>query len=163
MTAIPITTAARESGERFQNVTDIIGPRLIGQDASRQTDVDRMLIGPDGTENKSRLGANATVTVSMAVSRAAAASAGLPLYAYLGGPSAYRLPVPTMNGINGGKHGDNAPDSQEFMIVLHGAPSLAEALRYGAETFQALHAIREARGFPTGVGDEGGCSQPGEQ
>lgn len=136
-------------------MTDIIGPRLIGQDASRQTDVDRMLIGPDGTENKSRLGANATVTVSMAVSRAAAASAGLPLYAYLGGPSAYRLPVPTMNGINGGKHGDNAPDSQEFMIVLHGAPSLAEALRYGAETFQALHAIREARGFPTGVGDEG--------
>ncbi len=139
-----------------QNVTEAIGPRLIGQDVSRQADIDRMLIELDGTENKSRLGANATVGVSMAVARAAAAAAGSPLYAYLGGPSACRLPVPMMNVINGGKHADNALDFQEFMIVPRGAASFAEALRYGAETFQALHAILKARGFPTGVGDEGG-------
>lgn len=139
-----------------QNVTETIGPRLIGEDVSRQTDIDRLLIELDGTENKSRLGANATVGVSMAVARAAAAAAGKPLYAYLGGPSACRMPVPMMNVINGGKHADNALDFQEFMIVPRGAPSFAEALRYGAETFQALHAILKARGFPTGVGDEGG-------
>lgn len=138
------------------NVVGVIGPRLKGQDVSRQAEIDHMLIRLDGTPDKSRLGANAVVVVSMAVARAAAAEARLPLYAHLGGSEACRLPVPMMNVINGGSHADNSLDFQEFMIVPHGAPTFAEALRYGAETFHALKAILKSRGFRTAVGDEGG-------
>jgi len=138
------------------NVVGVIGPRLKGQDVSRQAEIDHMLIRLDGTLDKSQLGANAVVGVSMAVARAAAAEARLPLYAHLGGSEACRLPVPMMNVINGGSHADNSLDFQEFMIVPHGAPTFAEALRYGAETFHALKAILKSRGFRTAVGDEGG-------
>ena len=138
------------------NVVDTIGPRLRGFDPSRQAEIDRILIDLDGTPDKSKLGANAILGVSMAVARAAAKAAGLPLYAYLGGPGATRLPVPMMNVINGGTHADNSLDFQEFMVVPHGAPSFREALRYGAETFHALHGILKRRGLSTGVGDEGG-------
>ena len=138
------------------NVSDVIGPRLRGIDVSHQAEIDRAMIELDGTPNKSRLGANAIVGVSMAVARTAAMAAGRPLYASLGGDAAHRLPVPMMNVINGGTHADNALDFQEYMIVPHGASSFAEALRYGAETFQALKSILKARGFRTAVGDEGG-------
>jgi enolase len=114
------------------------------------------MIELDGTPNKSRLGANAILGVSQALAVAAASAAGLPLYAYLGGAGARRLPVPMMNVINGGKHADSSLDLQEFMIVPHGAPSFAEALRYGAETFQALKSLLHQRGLSTAVGDEGG-------
>ena len=144
-----VLTAAR-------NVSDKIGPRLRGIDVSQQAEIDRAMIELDGTPNKSRLGANAIVGVSMAVARTAAMAAGRPLYASLGGDAAHRLPVPMMNVINGGTHADNALDFQEYMIVPHGASSFAEALRYGAETFQALKSILKARGFRTAVGDEGG-------
>jgi enolase len=144
-----VLTAAR-------NVSDVIGPRLRGMDVSHQAEIDRAMIELDGTPNKARLGANAIVGVSMAVARTAAMAAGRPLYASLGGDRARRLPVPMMNVINGGTHADNALDFQEYMIVPHGAPSFAEALRYGAETFQALKSILKARGFRTAVGDEGG-------
>ena len=137
------------------NVIDTIGPRLRGLDPSRQAGIDRILIDLDGTPDKSNLGANAILGVSMAVARAAAQAAGLPLYAYLGGPGATRLPVPMMNVINGGTHADNSLDFQEFMLVPHGAPNFREALRYGA-TFHALHGILKQRGLATGVGDEGG-------
>ena len=139
-----------------RNVIEIIGPRLTGWDPSRQTEIDRMMIDLDGTQEKSKLGANAILGVSMAVARAAAQTAGTPLYAYLGGPSACRLPVPMMNVINGGTHADNSLDFQEFMIVPLGAPSFGEALRHGVETFQALKGILKSRGFRTAVGDEGG-------
>ena len=139
-----------------RNVSDVIGPRLSGTDVSSQADIDRMMIELDGTPNKSRLGANAIVGVSMAVARSAALAAGQPLYVSLGGAAACRLPVPMMNVINGGTHADNSLDFQEYMIVPHGAPNFAEALRYGAETFQALKGILKARGFRTAVGDEGG-------
>ncbi|CAH2601610.1 enolase [Rhodovastum atsumiense] len=138
------------------NVTDIIAPALVGQDASRQAGLDRILLELDGTPAKSKLGANAILGVSMAAARAAAVSAGLPLYAYLGGPAACRLPVPMMNVINGGKHADNSLDFQEFMLVPHGAPSFREALRYGAETYQALKSVLKRRNLSTAVGDEGG-------
>jgi len=114
------------------------------------------MIEMDGTPNKARLGANATVGVSMAVARAAALTKGIPLYAYLGGAEATRLPVPMMNILNGGRHADNSVDFQEFMVMPIGAPSFAEALRYGAETFHALKAILKKKGYATGVGDEGG-------
>ncbi len=139
-----------------RNVVEIIAPALRGRNAAAQAELDRTLIALDGTADKSRLGANALVGVSMALARAAAAAAGLPLYASLGGPSACRLPVPMMNVINGGAHADNLLDVQEFMIVPHGAPSFAEALRYGSETFHALRALLKSRGLPTAVGDEGG-------
>ena len=139
-----------------RNVSDVIGPRLGGIDVSHQAEIDRAMIELDGTPNKSRLGANAIVGVSMAVARTAAMAVGRPLYASLGGDAACRLPVPMMNVINGGSHADSSLDFQEFMIVPHGAPSFAEALRYGAETFQALKSILKARGFRTAVGDEGG-------
>lgn len=142
--------------QAVRNVTELIGPVLAGRDPSRQAEIDRQLIELDGTPDKSKLGANAILGVSMAVARAAALSAKLPLYAYLGGESACRLPVPMMNVINGGTHADNALDFQEFMIVPHGAPSFGEALRYGAETFYALKALLKAKGLPTAVGDEGG-------
>jgi len=138
------------------NVNETIGPRLIGRDPSRQAEIDRSMIELDGTANKGKLGANAILGVSMAVARAAAESAGLPLYQYLGGAGATRLPVPMMNILNGGKHADNSVDFQEFMVMPVGAPSFAEALRYGTETFHALKAILKKKGYATAVGDEGG-------
>jgi enolase len=138
------------------NVNDIIAARLVGIDASAQGAIDRLLIELDGTENKSRLGANAILGVSMAVARAAATSARLPLYRYLGGASAHRIPVPMMNILNGGKHADNSVDFQEFMVMPIGAPTFRETLRYGAETFHALKKILASRKYATSVGDEGG-------
>ncbi len=138
------------------NVTDIIAPRLKGMDALRQAEIDLVMIELDGTKNKGRLGANAILSVSMAVARAAAASLGVPLYKYLGGPNARRIPVPMMNILNGGKHADSSVDFQEFMVMPIGAPNFSEALRYGAETFHALKKILKESGNPTSVGDEGG-------
>ncbi len=138
------------------NVTDIIAPRLKGMDALRQAEIDLVMIELDGTKNKARLGANAILSVSMAVARAAAASLGVPLYKYLGGPNARRIPVPMMNILNGGKHADSSVDFQEFMVMPIGAPNFGEALRYGAETFHALKKILKESGNPTSVGDEGG-------
>jgi enolase len=137
-------------------VNDAIAPGLVGRDPTHQAEIDRHLIALDGTPNKGRLGANALLGVSMAVARAAAAAVGLPLYAYLGGAGARRLPVPMMNVLNGGRHADTNVDFQEFMIVPLGAPSFGEALRWGAETFHALKALLQARGYATAVGDEGG-------
>jgi enolase len=133
-----------------------IAASLKGFDAGRQADLDRRLIDLDGTPNKARLGANAILGVSMAAARAAAQAKGHPLYAYLAQGSVGRLPIPMMNVLNGGKHADSALDFQEFMIVPRGAPSFAEALRYGAETFHALKSILKTRGYATSVGDEGG-------
>jgi enolase len=137
-------------------VAEVIAPRLVGLDPTRQAKIDQLLIELDGTPNKANLGANAILGVSMAVARSAAVAVGLPLYAYLGGPAARRLPVPQMNVLNGGKHADNSVDFQEFMIVPVGAPCFAEALRYGAETFHALRSLLEQKGYSTAVGDEGG-------
>ncbi len=139
-----------------ENVNRRIGPELRGIDPARQAEIDRLMIELDGTPNKGKLGANAILGVSMAVARAAAAASGLPLYAYLGGPGAVRLPVPMMNIINGGQHADNSVDLQEFMVMPLGAPTFAEALRYGAETFHALQKILKKKGYATSVGDEGG-------
>ena len=138
------------------NVNTLIAPKLMGLDPARQAEIDRLLIDLDATPNKGKLGANAILGVSMAVAKAAAAASGLPLYAYLGGPGALTLPVPMMNIINGGKHADNSVDFQEFMIMPVGAPTFAEALRYGAETFHALKKILQQKGYSTSVGDEGG-------
>ncbi len=138
------------------NVNDLIAPKIRGMDPSRQAEIDGLMIRLDGTPNKGKLGANAILGVSMAVARAAAETADLPLYAYLGGASAVRLPVPMMNILNGGKHANSSVDFQEFMAMPVGAPTFAEALRYGAEVFQALGKILSARGYSTGVGDEGG-------
>jgi enolase len=138
------------------NVNERIAPKLIGKDASRQAEIDHLLINLDGTPNKAKLGANAILGVSMAVARTAAMAAKLPLYAYLGGPGAVRLPMPMMNIVNGGKHADNSVDFQEFMVMPVGAPSFAEALRYGAETFHSLSKILKKKGYSTSVGDEGG-------
>ena len=137
-------------------VNDVIAPALIGLDATRQPDIDRRLIELDGTPNKANLGANAILGTSLAVARAAAAATGLPLYAYLGGSGARRLPMPMMNVVNGGKHADNSVTFQEFMIVPVGASHFAEAVRYGVETFQALKSLLHRRGLTTAVGDEGG-------
>jgi enolase len=138
------------------NVNRIIAPEVIGKDAASQTEIDRLMIALDGTPNKGKLGANAILGVSMAVAKSAAVSAGLPLYVYLGGAKAVRIPVPMMNILNGGKHADNSVDFQEFMVMPIGAPNFAEALRYGAETFHALKAILKKKGYATAVGDEGG-------
>ena len=138
------------------NVNAVIAPALIGSDPSRQAEIDATLIELDGTPNKANLGANAILGVSMAVARAAAEDAKLPLYAYLGGAGAVRLPAPMMNILNGGKHADNSVDFQEFMVMPIGAPTFAEALRYGAETFHALAGILKKQGYSTSVGDEGG-------
>ncbi len=138
------------------NVNEILGPGLLGMDPTQQGQIDRMMIEMDGTPNKAKLGANAILGVSMAVARAASVDCGVPLYAYLGGCGARRLPVPMMNIINGGKHAENSVDLQEFMIFPVGAPTFAEALRYGAETFHALKALLKKRGYSVGVGDEGG-------
>jgi len=137
------------------NVTGIIAPQLKGADAADQAELDRRLIALDGTENKSRLGANAMLGVSMAGAYAAAAAKGVALYRYLGADP-HVMPVPMMNILNGGKHADSSVDMQEFMIVPLGAPSFAEALRIGAEVFHALAAILKQRGHSTNVGDEGG-------
>ncbi|WP_136798200.1 MULTISPECIES: phosphopyruvate hydratase [Desulfosediminicola] len=138
------------------NVNDVIAPELIGMCATRQTDVDNLMLQLDGTENKSKLGANAILGVSMAVARAGAMVTGLPLYKYLGGTNARRIPVPAMNIINGGEHADNSVDFQEFMATPLGAPSFSEGLRYVAETFHVLKKILKSRGLATSVGDEGG-------
>lgn len=139
-----------------ENVNAIIAPRLVGMDPTRQDEIDHLMIELDGTANKGALGANAILGVSMAVARAASKVRDLPLYVYLGGPGAARLPVPMMNILNGGHHADNSVDFQEFMVMPLGAPTFAEALRYGTETFHALKKILSARGYATGVGDEGG-------
>jgi enolase len=139
-----------------KNIEKTLAPGLKGMDPRRQAEIDYRMIELDGTENKAKLGANAMLGISQAVARAAAQACGLPLYAYLGGAGAVRLPIPMMNVLNGGKHADSGMDFQEFMIFPVGAPSFAEALRYGAETFHALHKILAARGYSTSVGDEGG-------
>jgi len=139
-----------------QGVIDEIQPELLGYDADDQRLVDQAMIDLDRTPDKSRLGANAIVGVSMAVARAAAESAGLPLFRYLGGPNAHLLPVPMMNILNGGAHADNSVDIQEFMILPIGAVTFAEALRWGAETYHALKSVLKQHGLSTGVGDEGG-------
>lgn len=139
-----------------RHVNDIIAPALTGREVADQVALDRAMIELDGTDNKARLGANATLAVSMAVAHAAAAEAGLPLYASLRQSDGYTLPVPMMNIINGGAHASNNVDFQEFMILPVGAPSFAEALRYGAEIFHALKAALSQRGASTAVGDEGG-------
>jgi enolase len=137
------------------NVDDIIAPKIVGLEVTRQRDIDRTLIELDGTADKSKLGANAILGVSMAVARAAATAARQPLYLYLR-YGELRLPVPMMNVINGGGHADNSVDFQEYMLVPHGAPSFAEALRYGAEVFHALKTLLKNAGYATSVGDEGG-------
>jgi len=139
-----------------ENVNKLIAPALMGMHAHQQGLIDRKMIELDGTENKSKLGANAILGVSMAVARAAAASANIPLYQYLGGAGARRIPVPCMNILNGGAHADNSVDIQEFMAVPIGAPTFREGLRYIAETFHVLKGILNDRGLSTGVGDEGG-------
>ena len=134
------------------NVNEAIAPKLIGMQPCRQTEIDHIMLELDGTPNKAKLGANAILGVSMAAARAAAVNAGLPLYAYLGGPGATRVPVPMMNILNGGKHADNSVDFQEFMVMPVGAPSFAEALRYGAETFHTLAKNPEEQGLRHGRG-----------
>jgi len=138
------------------NVRAVLAPSLLGRDAADQAGIDRKMIALDGTPNKGKLGANAILGVSLAVAKAAAAEAGLPLYRYLGGASAHELPVPLMNVINGGAHADNNLDLQEFMIVPVGAPTFAEALRMAAEVFHALKALLKKKSLNTAVGDEGG-------
>lgn len=142
--------------QAVENVNTEIASAIAGRDVREQAKLDALMIELDGTENKSRLGANAILGVSQALARAAAQSIGLPLYAYLGGVGAKHLPVPMMNVLNGGKHADSSLDFQEFMIMPVGAPTLAEALRYGGETFQALKKILHGKGYATSVGDEGG-------
>ena len=139
-----------------ENVRTEINDCLTGKNVTDQGELDRLMIELDGTPDKSRLGANAIVGASMAAARAGAAFMKLPLYRYLGGIEATRLPVPMMNVINGGKHAHNRLEFQEFMIVPHGAPNFAEALRWGAEVFASLRGLLERRGYSTGVGDEGG-------
>ena len=138
------------------NVNGEIKSTLAGMEATEQRLIDEKLIALDGTENKARLGANATLAVSMAVAHASAIQAGLPLYRYLGGDNANSLPVPMMNIINGGSHADNSVDLQEFMIIPAGAPSFSEALRFGTEVFHSLKSVLSNRGLNTAVGDEGG-------
>ena len=138
------------------NVNDVIAEALIGLEATRQVEIDEMLIRLDGTPNKGKLGANAILGVSMAVAKAATASVGLPLYLYLGGVYAQELPVPMMNILNGGQHADNNVDIQEFMIMPVGAASFSEALRMNAEIYHGLKALLNAKGLGTGLGDEGG-------
>jgi enolase len=152
--------AARYLGKGVQravaNVIETIGPALGGLDATEQVVIDRVMLDLDGTENKSELGANAILAVSLAVARAAATHVGLPLYRYLGGPLARTLPVPMMNVLNGGAHAANTVDFQEFMIVPIGAETFAEALRMGAEVFHSLKKVLSGRKLGTTVGDEGG-------
>lgn len=138
------------------NVLKVIAPRIIGYEASHQSLIDQMMCELDGTENKEKLGANAILGVSLATAKAAAQEASLPLYQYLGGVGAVELPVPMMNVLNGGAHADNNVDIQEFMIVPAGASSFSESLRMGSEIFHSLRETLKAKGYSTGVGDEGG-------
>jgi enolase len=138
------------------NVNDIIAPEILGMDAASQETIDKLMIELDGTSNKSKLGANAILGVSMAAARAAAESIGLPLYRYLGGINARYLPLPMMNIINGGEHAANNLDIQEFMIIPMGAKNIVEAVRMGAETFHSLKKLLKGKGLSTSVGDEGG-------
>lgn len=137
-------------------VIDVLGPAIEDLDATDQRIIDATLIAADGSENKSNLGANAILGVSLAVARAAADSADLPLFRYIGGPNAHTLPVPMMNIINGGAHADTGVDIQEFMILPIGAETFADALRWGAETYHALKSLLKSKGLSTGLGDEGG-------
>jgi enolase len=155
----------RDGGSRYMgkgvqkavnNVIELIGPAITGMDATEQAVIDRTMIEMDGTENKGKLGANAMLAVSLAVAKAAAEDAGLPLYHYLGGPNAKELPVPMMNVLNGGAHADNNVDIQEFMIIPAGASSCSEAIRMGAEVFHNLKSVLKKKGYNTAVGDEGG-------
>ncbi len=155
----------RDGGDRYggkgvkkavQAVLDEIGPAVIGLNADDQRLVDQALVDLDGTPDKSRLGANAILGVSLAVARAAADSAALPLFRYLGGPNAHIMPVPMLNILNGGAHADTGVDVQEFMVAPIGAPSFHEALRWGAEVYHALKAVLKKEGLSTGLGDEGG-------
>jgi len=139
-----------------ENVTEIIAPEVLGFEASEQRILDAAMIELDGTDNKGKLGANAILGVSLATARAAAESAGLPLYRYFGGPNAHLLPVPCMNILNGGEHADSNVDIQEFMICPIGASSFAEAMRMGAQVYHTLKGVLKARGLNTGLGDEGG-------
>jgi enolase len=142
--------------QAVKNIEEKIMPHLLEQDALQQQVIDQEMIALDGSANKSNLGANAILAVSLATAKAAAEAVGLPLYRYLGGPLANLLPVPLMNVINGGAHADNNVDFQEFMIVPHGATSFKEALRWGAEVFASLSGVLHDKGLLTGVGDEGG-------
>ena len=142
--------------QAVSNIEKILAPKLIGMDACDQAGIDRAMLELDGTDHKSRLGANSILAVSMAAAHAAAADERLPLYRYLGGDGPFDMPVPMMNIINGGAHADNSVDMQEFMILPVGAASLAEAVRYGAEIFHALKSVLSGRGLNTAVGDEGG-------
>ncbi|MFC0315029.1 phosphopyruvate hydratase [Gordonia phosphorivorans] len=155
----------RDGGERYlgkgvtkavQAVLDDLAPEVVGYDADDQRTIDQILIETDGTPDKSRVGANATLGVSLAVARAAAESAGLPIYRYVGGANAHLLPVPMMNIINGGEHADNGIDFQEFMIAPIGAPTFAESLRWGAEVYHSLKSVLHKQGMSTALGDEGG-------
>jgi enolase 1/2/3 len=155
----------RDGGKRYlgkgvqkavRNVIEILGPAITGFDAAEQAAIDNLMIALDGTESKKKLGANAILAVSMAVARAAAEDADLPLYQYLGGPNAKELPVPMMNVLNGGAHADNNVDFQEFMIIPAGASSCSEAIRMGAEVFHNLKAVLKKKNYNTAVGDEGG-------
>ena len=139
-----------------ENVIELIAPEIIGMEVTAQAALDRKMISLDGTENKSRLGANAILGVSLAAARAAAEVCGLPLYRYLGGTGAVLLPVPMLNVINGGRHADNNLDIQEFMILPSGAANFTEAIRVAAEIFHSLRSVLKAKGLATGVGDEGG-------
>jgi enolase len=155
----------RDGGKRYlgkgvekavRAVEDLIMPEILGFDATEQRLIDQTMIDLDGTPNKAKLGANAILGVSLATAKAAAVSANLPLYRYLGGPNAYLLPVPMMNIINGGAHADSDVDFQEFMIAPIGAPTFADALRTGAEVYHTLKGVLKAKGYSTGLGDEGG-------
>ncbi|MBF6300877.1 phosphopyruvate hydratase [Nocardia amamiensis] len=155
----------RDGGERYggkgvrkavEGVLDEIAPAVIGLDAVEQRSVDQVLLDLDGTQDKSRLGANALLGVSLAVARAAAESSGLELFRYLGGPNAHVLPVPMMNILNGGAHADTGVDVQEFMVAPIGAPTFKESLRWGAEVYHALKSVLKSKGLATGLGDEGG-------
>ena len=138
------------------NVTEVIAPAVIGRDATDQRGLDTLLIDLDATDDRSNLGANAVLGVSLAVARAAAHATGLPLHTYLGGPNAHLLPVPCMNVLNGGSHAASNVDLQEFMVVPIGAATFADALRMGAEVYHHLRAVLRGRGLATGLGDEGG-------
>ena len=161
----------RDGGDRYlgkgvlnavHNINEEIVDEVAGMEADDQRLIDAKLIEIDGTENKSRLGANAILGVSIAVAKAAAESAGLPLYRYIGGPNAHLLPVPMMNIVNGGAHADSGVDVQEFMIAPIGAESFSEALRMGAEVYHSLKSVIKSKGLSTGLGDEGGFAPEAE-
>src|SRR4249919_3010081 len=140
----------------IKNVNEIIAPKLLGYDVADQTGIDEMMIRLDGTSNKGNLGANAILAVSMAVAKAAAEEAGLPLFRYVGGTNAKTLPIPMMNILNGGAHADNKIDFQEFMVMPVGAESFSEGLQWGVDVFHALKSVLKKKGYSTNVGDEGG-------